>query len=145
MPPLVLTGSPTILVIAYTVISLPFVYRAIDNAMLSALDAKTLHEAARTLGAVALGALPAHRAAEHPTRPAAAVLLVFAATFGEYTLSAFLVGDVWQTSGVWLYKMWDNHPHQTMAIGIVSFTVSWACSFALLYLFGRRRAHERVG
>ena len=76
---------------------------------------------------------------------AAAALLVFAATFGEYTLSAFLVGDLWQTSGVWLYKMWDQNPHETMAIGIVSFTVSWACSFALLYLFGRRGAHERIG
>jgi putative spermidine/putrescine transport system permease protein len=144
VPPLVLTGTPTILIISYTVISLPFVYRAIDNAMLS-VDARTLYEAARTLGASRWAPF------RHIVLPgirrglAAAALLVFAATFGEYTLSAFLVGDLWQTSGVWLYKMWDQHPHETMAIGIVSFTVSWACSFALLYLFGRRRAHERVG
>ena len=144
VPPLVLTGTPTILIISYTVISLPFVYRAIDNAMLS-VDARTLYEAARTLGASRWAPF------RHIVLPgirrglAAAALLVFAATFGEYTLSAFLVGDLWQTSGVWLYKMWDQHPHETMAIGIVSFAVSWACSFALLYLFGRRGAGERPG
>lgn len=144
VPPLVLTGTPTILIISYTVISLPFVYRAIDNAMLS-VDARTLYEAARTLGASRWAPF------RHIVLPgirrglAAAALLVFAATFGEYTLSAFLVGDLWQTSGVWLYKMWDQNPHETMAVGIVSFAVSWACSFALLYLFGRRSAGERMG
>jgi putative spermidine/putrescine transport system permease protein len=144
VPPLVLTGTPTILIISYTVISLPFVYRSIDNAMLS-VDTRTLYEAARTLGASRWAPF------RHIVLPgirrglAAAALLVFAATFGEYTLSAFLVGDLWQTSGVWLYKMWDQHPHETMAIGIVSFAVSWGCSFALLYLFGRRGAHERPG
>lgn len=144
VPPLVLTGTPTLLIISYTVISLPFVYRAIDNAMLS-VDTRTLYEAARTLGASRWAPF------RHIILPgirrglAAAALLVFAVTFGEYTLSAFLVGDLWQTSGVWLYKMWDQHPHETMAVGIVSFAISWGCSIALLYLFGRRTGGDRVG
>jgi putative spermidine/putrescine transport system permease protein len=143
VPPLVLTGSPVLLVIAYTVVSLPFVYRAIDNS-LSALDTKTIHEAAQTLGAGRWAPF------FHVVLPSirrgllAAVLLVLSVTFGEYTLSAFLVGDAWQTSGVWVYKMWDNQPHQTMAVGLVGFAITWAASLLLLATLGRRAGFERV-
>ncbi len=144
VPPLVLTGSPVLLVIAYTVVSLPFVYRAIDNS-LSALDTKTIHEAAQTLGAGRWAPF------FHVVLPSirrgllAAVLLVLSVTFGEYTLSAFLVGDAWQTSGVWVYKLWDNKPHQTMAVGIVGFAITWTASLLLLAVLGRRAVHDPVG
>lgn len=144
VPPLVLTGTPTLLVISYTVISLPFAYRAIDNS-LSAIDTKTIHEAALTLGANRWSPF------FHVILPSirrgllAASLLVLSVTFGEYTLSAFLVGDAWQTSGVWVYKLWDNNPHETMAVGIVGFGITWAASLLLLVLLGRKAAYERVG
>ena len=50
VPPLVLTGTPSLLILSYTVISLPFVYRSIDNS-LRAIDTRGLYEAAQTLGA----------------------------------------------------------------------------------------------
>jgi putative spermidine/putrescine transport system permease protein len=144
VPPLVLTGTPTLLVISYTIVSLPFVYRAIDNS-LSALDTKALYEAAQTLGAGRWAPfwgviLPSIRRGV-----VAAALLVLSVTFGEYTLSAFLVGDAWKTSGVWVYSLWDNHPHETMAVGIVSFAITWTASLILLVMLGRRAVFERVG
>ena len=61
---------------------------------------------------------------------------------GEYTLSAFLVGDAWKTSGVWVYTFWDGHPHETLALGALSFIVTWGASLVILGLFGRRSASE---
>ena len=138
VPPLVITGTPLLLIISYTVISLPFAPRAIDNG-LRAMDTRTLYEAAQTLGA----------SRWHPFRfiilpnirrgLAAASLLVLSSTFGEYTLSAFLVGDAWKTSGVWMYTLWDDHPQETLALGVLSFGVTWCASLAILLVVGQRR------
>ena len=71
-------------------------------------------------------------------------LLVLSTTFGEYTLSAFIVGDAWKTSGVWMYTLWDSHPHETVALGIVTFAVTWCASLAILAIFGRRSLRGRT-
>jgi ABC-type spermidine/putrescine transport system permease subunit II len=70
------------------------------------------------------------------------LLLVLSTSFGEYTLSAFLVGDAWKTSGVWIYDFWSDRPHETLALGTISFVVTWAASLAILALLGRRSASE---
>jgi len=141
VPPLVLTGTPWLLILSYTVISLPFVYRSIDNS-LRAIDTKGLYEAAQTLGASRWN--PFWRIILPNIRRGlvAASLLVLSTTFGEYTLSAFLVGDAWKTSGVWVYTFWDSHPHETLALGALSFIVTWGASLAILGFFGRRSASE---
>jgi putative spermidine/putrescine transport system permease protein len=141
VPPLVLTGTPILLILSYTVISLPFVYRSIDNS-LRAIDTKGLYEAAQTLGASRWN--PFWRIILPNIRRglAAASLLVLSTTFGEYTLSSFLVGDAWKTSGVWVYTFWDTHPHETLALGALSFIVTWGASLAILAIFGRRSASE---
>lgn len=141
VPPLVLTGTPWLLILSYTVISLPFVYRSIDNS-LRAIDTKGLYEAAQTLGASRWD--PFWRIILPNIRRglAAASLLVLSTTFGEYTLSAFLVGDAWKTSGVWVYTFWDSHPHETLALGALSFIVTWGASLVILGIFGRRSASE---
>ncbi|HXG40970.1 MAG TPA: ABC transporter permease subunit [Candidatus Limnocylindrales bacterium] len=136
VPPLVLTGSPALLVLSYTVISLPFAYRAVDNAF-RALDTKRLYEAAQTLGASSWQPLVTVILPNVRRGLAAAALLILASTFNEYTLSAFLVGDAWQTSGVWMYKLWDDHPHETLALGVLSFGVTWLLSIGILAVLGR--------
>jgi putative spermidine/putrescine transport system permease protein len=141
VPPLVLTGTPWLLILSYTVISLPFVYRSIDNS-LRAIDTRGLYEAAQTLGASRWN--PFWRIILPNIRRGivAASLLVLSTTFGEYTLSAFLVGDAWKTSGVWVYTFWDSHPHETLALGALSFIVTWGASLLILGLLGRRSASE---
>jgi putative spermidine/putrescine transport system permease protein len=141
VPPLVLTGTPTLLILSYTVISLPFVYRAIDNS-LRAIDTRGLYEAAQTLGASRWNPFWKIILPNIRRGLAAASLLVLSTTFGEYTLSSFLVGDAWKTSGVWVYTFWDSHPHETLALGALSFVVTWGASLAILAAFGRRSASE---
>lgn len=141
VPPLVLTGTPTLLVLSYAVVALPFVYRAIDNS-LAALDTRTLYEAAQTLGASRWSPFFSIILPNIRRGLAAAALLVLSSTFGEYTLSAFIVGDAWKTSGVWMYTLWDSHPHETVALGIVTFAVTWCASLAILLMVGRGR---RIG
>jgi putative spermidine/putrescine transport system permease protein len=139
--PLVLTGTPVLLVLSYTVISLPFVYRAIDNS-LRALDTRTLYEAAQTLGASRWEPFRSIILPNIRRGLLAASLLVLSTSFGEYTLSAFLVGDAWKTSGVWIYDFWSDRPHETLALGTISFVITWGASLAILALLGRRSASE---
>ena len=49
-PPLLIVDSPALLVAGYTVLSMPYMYRAIDTG-LRAIDVQTLTEAAQSLGA----------------------------------------------------------------------------------------------
>ena len=49
-PPLLFVDSPALLVAAYTVLSMPYMYRAIDTGLRS-IDVRTLTEAAQSLGA----------------------------------------------------------------------------------------------
>jgi putative spermidine/putrescine transport system permease protein len=139
--PLVLTGTPLLLVLSYTVISLPFVYRASDNS-LRALDTRTLYEAAQTLGASRWEPFRSIILPNIRRGLLAASLLVLSTSFGEYTLSAFLVGDAWKTSGVWIYDFWSDRPHETLALGTISFVITWGASLAILALLGRRSASE---
>lgn len=139
--PLVLTGTPLLLVLSYTVISLPFVYRAIDNS-LRALDTRTLYEAAQTLGASRWEPFRSIILPNIRRGLLAASLLVLSTSFGEYTLSAFLVGDAWKTSGVWIYDFWSDRPHETLALGTISFVITWGASLAILAMLGRRTASE---
>jgi putative spermidine/putrescine transport system permease protein len=139
--PLVLTGTPLLLILSYTVISLPFVYRSIDNS-LRALDTRTLYEAAQTLGASRWEPFRSIILPNIRRGLLAASLLVLSTSFGEYTLSAFLVGDAWKTSGVWIYDFWSDRPHETLALGTISFAITWGASLAILAMLGRRNASE---
>lgn len=141
VPPLVMTGTPILLVLSYSVISLPFVYRAIDNGLRS-IDTRGMYEAAQTLGASRWQPFWTIILPNIRRGLTAASLLVLSTTFGEYTLSAFLVGDAWKTSGVWIYTFWDDHPHQALALGSLSFVVTWAASIAILLMMGRRAGSE---
>ncbi len=122
-------------------ISLPFVYRAIDNS-LRALDTRTLYEAAQTLGASRWEPFRSIILPNIRRGLLAASLLVLSTSFGEYTLSAFLVGDAWKTSGVWIYDFWSDRPHETLALGTISFVITWGASLPILAMLGRRTASE---
>ena len=141
VPPFVMTGTPLLLILSYTVICLPFVYRSIDNSLRS-LDTRTLYEAAQTLGASRWEPFRSIILPNIRRGLMAASLLVLSVTFGEYTLSAFLVGDAWKTSGVWIYTFWDARPHETLALGVISFAITWGASLAILGVLGRRTAAE---
>jgi putative spermidine/putrescine transport system permease protein len=141
--PLVLSGTPTLLILAYVVTGLPFMYRALDNS-LKAIDTNVLSEASSTLGASRW--MTFRRVILPNIGPGimAGALLVFSVSFGEFTLSSFLVGDAWKTSGVWTVSIWDDQPHKTTVMVVIGFTISWITSL-IIRLACRRRATIELG
>lgn len=141
--PLVLSGTPTLLILAYVVTGLPFMYRALDNS-LKAIDTTVLSEASSTLGASRW--MTFRRVILPNIGPGimAGALLVFSVSFGEFTLSSFLVGDAWKTSGVWTVSIWDDQPHKTTVMVVIGFTISWITSLIILLAF-RKRATIELG
>jgi putative spermidine/putrescine transport system permease protein len=133
-PPVLLTGSPVILVLAYVIVALPLMYRSLDNA-LAAVDARTLCEAAESLGAgfgVTLRRIVLPNLASGVL---AGSLLTFATAFGEFTLANLLVGAAWKTFPVFMREIPDGH--EQSGVAVISFALTFAVSAALLWATAR--------
>lgn len=110
-----------VLVAAYTVLSLPYMYRATDNG-LRAMDVRTLAEAAQSLGAnwfvvLARVIMPNLRSAL-----LSGALLTFAIVIGEYTIAAFLARPMF---GPYLQLQVRNRAYEAAALTIVAFALTW--------------------
>jgi putative spermidine/putrescine transport system permease protein len=140
-PPIVLSGTPTLLILSYVVTGLPFMYRALDNSLRS-IDTHGLSEASATLGASRWTTLRRVILPNISTGVAAGALLVFSVSFGEFTLSSFIVGDAWKTSGVWTVAIWDDQPHKTTVMVMIGFAISWIISLIILFAFSKRATAE---
>ncbi|MBA2718365.1 MAG: ABC transporter permease subunit [Chloroflexi bacterium] len=140
-PPVVLSGTPTLLILAYVVTGLPFMYRGLDNS-LRAIDTRNLSDASATLGASRWTTLRRVILPNISTGIVAGALLVFSVSFGEFTLSSFIVGDAWKTSGVWTVAIWDDQPHKTTVMVMIGFAISWLISLVILFAFSKRATVE---
>jgi putative spermidine/putrescine transport system permease protein len=125
---------PIVLVLAYTVMALPFVYRALD-AGLRAIDVKTLVEAARSCGAgwphaLLVVVLPNLRRALLN-----AAFLTFALVLGEFTV-AQLLG--FQPFSVWIVTVSGSHAQMSVAVSVLSLLLTWVLLLALASLTGVR-------
>src|SRR6266496_6321299 len=92
-PPLVLTGSAistnALLVAGYVVLSLPYMYRAVDTG-LRAIDVRTLTEAAQSLGASWTTILFQVIFPNVRVAILSGAFLTFAIVIGEFTIAALL-------------------------------------------------------
>lgn len=127
---------PFVLVIAYAVMALPFVHRALD-AGLRAVDVRTLVEAARSCGAgwpraVASAVLPNLRGALLN-----ASFLTLALVLGEFTVARVLG---FQPFAVWIVAASGSQAQLTVAVSVLSLLITWALLLALAFLGGRRAA-----
>ncbi|WP_328550862.1 ABC transporter permease [Streptomyces sp. NBC_00366] len=131
---------PFVLVLAYVVMALPFVYRALD-AGLRAIDVPTLVEAARSCGANQTQALL--RAVLPNLRGALlnASFLTLALVLGEYTV-AHLLG--FQPFAVWIVDVSGSQAQMSVAVSVLSLLVTWALLLALAALGGRTASSRTV-
>jgi putative spermidine/putrescine transport system permease protein len=142
--PLPLINSPNILVAAYVVLTLPFMYRAVMNA-LESIDTRVLGEAAQSLGA-------------NPQRTFLTVivpnilpgmvngaLLVFSAAFSEFTLANLLVGTRFKTFPIYLVEFTRFDARQASALALMAFIFAWATSIAILWVAGRTHGPRTAG
>ena len=130
---------PVVLVLAYVVMALPFVYRALD-AGLSAMDVRTLVEAARSCGAGWPQALV--RAVLPNLRGALlnASFLTLALVLGEFTV-AQLLG--FRPFAVWIVTVSGSNAQLSVAVSVLSLLVTWALLLVLAGFGGRTRTTSR--
>ena len=129
-----LGGSSLTLVFAYTVLVLPYAYRAID-AGLSAIDVKTLAEAARSLGGgwgtvIWRVVLPNIR-----TAVLSAAFLTVALVLGEFTIASLLHRTNLQVAIDYLGK---SSATMSVAISLAALLLAFVL-LLLLSLIGDRR------
>jgi putative spermidine/putrescine transport system permease protein len=139
----VLSSGAIWLCFVYVILALPFSYRAVDTA-LSAIDVKTLSEAARSLGC-SWGkvmwriVLPNIR-----TGVAGAIFLTVALVLGEFTVAALLAKN---TLPVALFNLGLNasgNPRLTAAVSLVMLIFGFLLMFGFSFVGnGGRRGRRR--
>jgi putative spermidine/putrescine transport system permease protein len=130
-------SRPLVLVLTYTLVSLPFMFRAIDAA-LSAVDLRTLVEAAQTLGA---GWVEIGRRVILPNISAgmlSAALLVAALASGEYVIARLLGGTGWKTFALYQAEAQFTDGRVAAALAVLGFAFTWLVSMGLIVLSTRR-------
>ncbi|MFJ6676783.1 ABC transporter permease [Actinosynnema sp. NPDC091369] len=135
-----LGDSPLTLTFAYAVLVLPFAYRAID-AGLSAIDLKTVAEAARGLGASWGTVLLRVVVPNIRTALIGASLLSVALVLGEFTIASLLNFDTVQVRVNLLGK---RDAGVSIAVSLLSLLFAFALLFLLSFI-GRRRRAAAVG
>jgi putative spermidine/putrescine transport system permease protein len=133
-----LGGSSLTLTFAYTILVLPYAYRAID-AGLSAIDVRTLAEAARSLGAgwgtvMWRVVLPNIR-----TAVLSAAFLTVALVLGEFTIASLLSRTNLQVA---INLLGKSSATMSVAVSFAALILAFVL-LLLLSLFGNRRKVSR--
>ena len=132
VPPLTnsVWSTNALLVAGYVVLSLPYMYRAVDTG-LRAMDVRTLTEAAQSLGAswptiVWNVIFPNLR-----TALLSGALLTFAIVVGELTLANFLDRPAF---GPYLWLLGQHRAYEPAALSIVSFMLTWGAMIIIQFV-----------
>ena len=131
-PPLSLNSTPVILVVGYTVLSLPYMYRSVD-AGLRSVDVRTLTEAAQSLGA---GWGTILKDVIFPNLRVAllsGIFLTFAIVMGEFTFASLLSKPAF---GVYIEYIGAVRAYTPQAVSVLSFLITWG-SIMLIQWIGR--------
>jgi putative spermidine/putrescine transport system permease protein len=137
-------SRPGLLILTYVLLSLPFMFRSIDAA-LSAIDARTLVEAAQMLGAgwfdigrrvLLPGILPGLLSG---------VLLIAALGAGEYALASLMAGSGWKTFPIYQAQAQSVDGRIASALAVIGLLYTLTISLILLFVASRDRGKEEPG
>jgi putative spermidine/putrescine transport system permease protein len=129
-PPLVLTGTPILLIAGYVVLSLPYMYRAVDTG-LRAIDVRTLSEAAMNMGAGTGAILTRVIFPNLRVSILSGVFLTFAIVVGEFTLASLLA---WPAFGPYIEEIGSMRAYTPQAVSVMSFAITWLSIGALQWI-----------
>lgn len=134
-------GTNSLLVAAYAVLALPYMFRAVDSG-LGAIDVRSLTEAAQSLGAN--WGVILFRVIFPNLRVAilSGAFLTLATVIGEFTIASFLVGI--KAFGPYMSLTGQNKTYEASSLTIISFAMTWAF-MGLLQLISRGRAESMAG
>jgi putative spermidine/putrescine transport system permease protein len=140
-PPL--ARSPFLLISACVIFSMPFMYRPVSNSLM-AIDVHTLTESALSLGANTLQILWRVIAPNILPGILSGSLLVFATVFAEFTLANLITGASFKTFPILLVEFTRQDGRIAAALSVISFTVAWLASLAILWVSGRGKPTEEA-
>lgn len=132
-------SRPGLLILTYVLLSLPFMFRCID-ASLSAIDARTLSEAAQMLGAgwfdigrriLLPGIMPGLMSG---------ILLIAALGAGEFALASLMAGSGWKTFPIYQAQAQGVDGRIASALAMIGLLYVLVVSLLLLFVAGRNRS-----
>jgi putative spermidine/putrescine transport system permease protein len=138
--PIDIAGTPYILIGAYFVVILPYMYQGIRNSLIT-VSAVELLSSAELLGASRFRAFATVILPNIWPGIIVSTLLSFSVLFGEFVLTNMLVGGHIQTIQVYLYKRVGESGHLASAIAISYFLFILALSAVLMKL-GKKMNRE---
>ena len=127
------SGTNLLLVFGYVVLSLPYMFRAVDTGM-AAIDIRTLTEAAESLGAKRATILFRVILPNVQAAVLSGAFLTFAIVIGEFVLASLLNRPAF---GPYLALIGANRAYEPAALAMIAFAITWAC-MGLLQLFANR-------
>jgi putative spermidine/putrescine transport system permease protein len=128
--PFTIVNTPPLLVCAYVIASLPFVYRPIDNS-LRAVNTRVLSEAASSLGSGWWRTFLTIVLPNIWSGVISAALLTFSTVMGEFTLAS-LFGIY--TFPIYLNQVGQNDAHKAASLAILSFIITLICVLGIILL-----------
>jgi len=139
-PPLLIVNSPVVLVAGYAILSMPYMYRAVDTGLRS-IDVRTLSEAAQSLGAGWVRImfdiiLPNIRIAI-----LSGSFLTFAIVMGEMVLAQYLAKPAF---GPYMAYQMQQQAYGPAAMAIISFALTWI-ALGIIQVVGRGTTQAQVG
>lgn len=142
-PPFSLTTTAAttnlLLVAGYMVLSMPYMYRAVDVGLRS-IDIHTLTEASLNLGSSWFDVIVRVIVPNLRVAILSGALITFATVMGELVLADFLVRPA---LGPYMVQIGKDRVFEPAALGIISFAISWT-AMGLISLFARGDAVQRM-
>jgi putative spermidine/putrescine transport system permease protein len=144
-PPLPFThtdiGSSVLLAAGYVVLSLPYMYRAVDTGLRS-IDIRSLTEAAQSMGAgwltiIVRVILPNLRVAL-----LSGAFLTLAIVLGEFTIANFLARPAF---GPYLNLLSQQKAYEPAAVALISFGLTWLAMIAIAFIGRDTRTRIEIG
>lgn len=132
-------GTNLLLAFGYTVLALPYMYRAVDTGMRT-IDVGTLTEAAQSLGAGWITILGRIILPNVIPAVLSGAFLTFAIVIGEFTLAALLNRPAF---GPYLARIGANKPYEPFALSVIAFGITWVC-MGLIQLANRFSKHTKA-
>ncbi len=126
------TGSDILLVSAYTILSFPYMYRAVDSG-LRAIDVQSLTEASQSLGGGWMRTLWQVIFPNLRVSLLSGAFLTLAIVIGEYTIATFLVRPAF---GPYLSVLGQSKAYESASVSLISFGLTWI-AMGVIALLGR--------
>jgi len=143
-PPLPLAqseiGNHILLVGAYTILSFPYMYRAVDSG-LRTIDVKSLTEAGHSLGSSTLRILWSVIFPNLRIAILSGAFLTLAIVIGEFTIAVYLNRPAF---GPYLQNLGQNKSYEPAAVSLISFGLTWI-AMGIIALLGRTSQGRRGG